>query len=82
MPDFYRYYIEFVVTRGARFAGDIALDDISLSPECFGFRKCNCSFLCTIVKNVKGFKIKYDSHSLGKSAIIHGFLTLFLTRGK
>ena len=29
------YYLQFESTRGWRYTGDIALDDISLSPQCF-----------------------------------------------
>ncbi|XP_022918243.1 tyrosine-protein kinase receptor [Onthophagus taurus] len=32
----YRYYFQFDVRTGLRYLRDIALDDLSLSPECFG----------------------------------------------
>ncbi|KAG1700902.1 MAM and LDL-receptor class A domain-containing protein 1 [Nymphon striatum] len=32
----FSYSIQFVASRGLRHLGDIAIDDISLSPECFG----------------------------------------------
>ncbi|CAM1297504.1 ALK (predicted), partial [Pycnogonum litorale] len=31
-----RYYVHFDASKGLRHQGDIAIDDISLSPECFG----------------------------------------------
>ncbi|XP_077993626.1 tyrosine-protein kinase receptor-like [Glandiceps talaboti] len=30
------YFIQFEASRGSHFRGDIAIDDVSLSPECFG----------------------------------------------
>ncbi|CAG7819175.1 unnamed protein product [Allacma fusca] len=39
LPDInYLYYLSFTALRGRRYIGDIALDDISLSPECIGLR--------------------------------------------
>lgn len=32
----YNYYLQFEARRGLRPRGDIALDDVSMSPECFG----------------------------------------------
>lgn len=32
----FRYYLHFDAKKGVRYIGDIAIDDISLSPECFG----------------------------------------------
>ncbi|CAG9855575.1 unnamed protein product [Phyllotreta striolata] len=32
----YRYYLHFEARRGIRYLSDIAIDDVSLSPECFG----------------------------------------------
>lgn len=32
----YRYYLHFDAKKGIKFIGDIAIDDVSLSPECFG----------------------------------------------
>lgn len=32
----FRYYLHFDAKKGLRYIGDIAIDDISLSPECFG----------------------------------------------
>ena len=31
-----RYYLQFEARRGFRARGDIAIDDVSMSPECFG----------------------------------------------
>lgn len=31
-----RYYLQFEARRGLRARGDIAIDDVSMSPECFG----------------------------------------------
>lgn len=31
-----RYYISIIARKGISFLSDIAIDDISLSPECFG----------------------------------------------
>lgn len=33
---FSRYYLIFEAKRGIRYISDIAIDDVSLSPECFG----------------------------------------------
>lgn len=33
---FYRYFLHFDARKGTRFMSDIAIDDVSLSPECFG----------------------------------------------
>lgn len=32
----YRYFLEFEASRGYNGKGDVAIDDFSLSPECFG----------------------------------------------
>lgn len=32
----FRYFIHFDAKRGYRYISDIAIDDVSLSPECFG----------------------------------------------
>lgn len=32
----HRYFILFIAKKGLRYLSDIAIDDISLSPECFG----------------------------------------------
>lgn len=32
----FRYYITFEARKGLRYISDIAIDDVSLSPECFG----------------------------------------------
>ncbi|KAK6622943.1 hypothetical protein RUM43_008795 [Polyplax serrata] len=32
----YKYYLQFEARRGFRARGDIAIDDVSMSPECFG----------------------------------------------
>ncbi|XP_015429458.1 PREDICTED: ALK tyrosine kinase receptor [Dufourea novaeangliae] len=32
----YRYFLQFEVSRGLSSTGDVAIDDFSLSPECFG----------------------------------------------
>ncbi|XP_076366752.1 leukocyte tyrosine kinase receptor-like isoform X2 [Tachypleus tridentatus] len=32
----YRFHLQFVATRGLRHRSDVAVDDVSLSPECFG----------------------------------------------
>lgn len=31
-----RYYLHFDARRGIRYRGDVAIDDFSMSPECFG----------------------------------------------
>ena len=36
---FSRYYITITAARGSRYKGDIAIDDVSLSPECVGLGK-------------------------------------------
>ncbi|XP_034171879.1 anaplastic lymphoma kinase isoform X1 [Osmia lignaria lignaria] len=37
LPDIrYRYFLEFEASRGYSSKGDVAIDDFSLSPECFG----------------------------------------------
>lgn len=33
---FLRYYINFQAKKGMRYISDVAIDDVSLSPECFG----------------------------------------------
>lgn len=33
---FCRYFLHFDARKGPRFMSDIAIDDVSLSPECFG----------------------------------------------
>lgn len=33
---YFRYYLQFEARRGFRARGDIAIDDVSMSPECFG----------------------------------------------
>lgn len=33
---FFRYFINFEVRKGISYISDIAIDDVSLSPECFG----------------------------------------------
>lgn len=32
----FRYMLQFEVRRGLRARGDLAIDDVSMSPECFG----------------------------------------------
>ncbi|KAK5639789.1 hypothetical protein RI129_010600 [Pyrocoelia pectoralis] len=32
----YKYYLHFDARRGIRYMGDVAIDDFSMSPECFG----------------------------------------------
>lgn len=32
----HKYFIHFTARKGIRYMSDIAIDDISLSPECFG----------------------------------------------
>lgn len=32
----YQYYLQFEASKGYASKGDVAIDDVSLSPECFG----------------------------------------------
>lgn len=32
----YRYYLQFETRRGMRIYSDVAIDDFSMAPECFG----------------------------------------------
>ncbi|XP_013386486.1 leukocyte tyrosine kinase receptor isoform X2 [Lingula anatina] len=58
------YSLEFVATRGLRFRGDIAIDDISLSPECFGLG---------ILKNVNQAAFKSTPRPESDTEIIASF---------
>lgn len=47
---FSRYYLQFEARKFMSQKGDVAIDDISMSPKCFGLGKHNIKYFCFPMK--------------------------------